>query len=138
MPRTVVDALHWALWAAEQADGGALHLGYRSQTEFYTPPRRGNTGTDEKIPVLQPPSEDDYIIARQIQKGVDALRSIDNQRAAQLVEFFGAYPGAPSRRKDRIYKMRINHREAHRVSAEARQWVEGWVYCHRQHHRQLL
>ena len=123
---------HWALWGRE-ASGPCKYvdIGFRHQTEFYTPPRRGEIDSADSAVEI---TDDDMILSRQLGMGVDALRRVDNQGAMYLVHWFGAYPGSPSRRGERVAKMGIAPNRAHEVVKVYKAWVEGWVHNFRDFH----
>ena len=126
-----IEPYHWALWAHDASEPAHVNLGYRGMTEFYTEPRR----SDDKIPTLDPPSDEDWILAKRIGIGVRALQAVEPEAAGYLVQWFGAYPGAPKERKARVLKMGINARTALSVVNEWKCWVEGWVVAYQEFHK---
>lgn len=127
-----IENYHWALWAQDASEPAHVNLGYRGQTEFHTD---FGKRSDDKIPTLDPPSDEDWMLAKRISIGVKALERTDPTAAGYLVQWFGAYPGAPKERKQRVLKMGINQRTALSVVNEWRFWVEGWVEAYQDFHR---
>lgn len=127
---------HWALWAYEACESDLVYHGYPAAQPFYTPPRRGNI--DEPLSGGDPPTDDDYTASRLIAMGVDKLSLLNSEAAALLIEWFGAYPGAPTGRGQRIMRVGINPRTARALVNEHRRWVEGWVFSHQEFHHGAL
>lgn len=128
LPRVGDD--HWALWAAECRDPGQIRLGYPMTSAIYSPPRRRDTDEDSQVLASRHVSEWDLLVARHVQMGLEAMRRVDHEGAMQLTHWWGAYPGAPTDRKQRVNRMGINPRTARDVVARRRAWVEGWVTCY--------
>lgn len=124
-----LDTYHWSLWAQWRGDAQVARLRYPSSSPFYTPPRRGETVDDG--PAYDPPTEEDYRAVQWIERAIAALAEIDPEGARGVVEWFGAYPGAPRQRGQRIARMGVNPRAARHFVDEHVAWVTGWVACYR-------
>ena len=114
---------HWALWATGCREG--VKLGYPSQTTFYTPARRSEEVTNV-LPMMT--LERDETIAQIIGEGVHIA---NNDEKIALIEFFGAYPGAPVEKGRRIaaMKRKLNRPRSgcYEVMSRGQRFVEGYV-----------
>lgn len=127
---TQVDRYHWSLWAQWRGDAQVARMRYPSSSPFYTPPRR-KPDEDDGIPLLDPPTDEDYRIVQAIDAAIRALEQLDAEGARGVIEWFGAYPGAPRQRGQRIARMGVNPRAARHFVDEHVAWVDGWVACYR-------
>lgn len=118
---------HWSLWAKFRSDPD-VGIGYPTRSPFYTPPRR--PADDHAEALLDLPTDADFQITQQIQMGIQALAKVDSEGAQNLIEWYGAYVGAPKQRGQRITRMGINPRQARYYVRERMAWVEGWVDCY--------
>lgn len=113
---------HWAAWAVwrRQLPWG-LRLGFPKAATF----QKGSS--------TYPPrelSDNEIIVARVIDRGVQALGAGDPERGRLLREFHGAYIGAPVARKHRMHRIApfYGSRPAIYLAVDlAEQWVSGWV-----------
>lgn len=111
----------WARWRAE----GDRRMEFRSTNILYTPTRR--EPEDAPSSLRQMPTDEDYRLLNLIDLALDAMRRRDHEGAMGLLHWFGAYPGAPMRRGDRITRMGINPREARRYAERKMEWIDGWI-----------
>lgn len=122
----MIDLEHWGLWARWRAEGD-LTMSFRSTNILWTPPRRlpvDEGGSSAPFTMI---TDEDLRLVDLIDKAHDAMRRRDHEGAMALLHWFGAYPGAPERRGDRVLKMGINPREARRFCERKMEWVDGWI-----------
>lgn len=124
----MIDREHWLLWARWRAEGDGLYTGYRATNVLYTPPRR--LPEDDDAPMFEMPTDEDYRRVQLIESALRALSRNYESDMQYLIEWFGAYPGAPSQRGQRILRMGLNPREAHRVVERLQTYVTGWIHGH--------
>ena len=120
------------MWAYDQVEQ-YVNIGYPKVAPFYTPAPRDDDGTRIEQGIVIP-SDEDLQAGKQIKKGLERLRGIDRKGADILVEWYGAYPGAPNTRKQRMLRMGINSKYAKTIMLEKRAWVEGWITCFQEFH----
>ena len=112
---------HWALWAVNCREG--VNIGYPRAEPYYSPPRLGDTVVPKTVLI-----EDDYLIADLIGESV---QDCDSTHKMSLVEFYGAYPGAPHAMGARIaaMKRKLNRSrgQCYEVMKQAKSYVEGCV-----------
>lgn len=113
---------HWSLWASDNRENIAGNLGYPKQTTFYTPSRRSDGFG------VAPITEEDRFVADILGQAVQ--RATESDRMA-LVEFFGARPGAPAERTERLKRLekllQRNRTAVFVYVRTARARVEGYV-----------
>ena len=120
---------HWRLWAFEARTGHGTH-GYPRVNILHTPPRRGETDEPSRP---EPPDEADYMLARQIGKGVEALSRVDVQGSNVLIAWWGASPSTHTR-TDQLRKLGFSYDNGRRLVIKNQAWTEGWVGSFREFH----
>ena len=129
-----IQDFHWALWASNAAQMEKYaRTGFKGQSTFYTPSRRGDID-QELNEQVDAPTPEDLALSEQIGKGVRAYLEYDQTAAKQLILWFGAFPGAPERRNQRVAAMGVNPNRAYELVKAHKAWVEGWVAMYRQIH----
>ena len=131
----MLEAYHWALWAQAQrtGDGVLRPLGYPAQVPWYTQPRWGQVTTDGHL--ASPPDDRDHALAEQIEAGVRVLQDAQPLGAVLLRQYWGAAPGLPVRRRERLARLarlEISRSKTYRLVARYERWVARWV-----EHRQI-
>lgn len=119
---SAIERHHWALWAVSCREGARGNLGYPHAVNFYTPTRRD----DDKSSTRYEITSKDAAIAEKIGKAVQMCAYLER---VALIEYHGAYPGAPAEKGRRVaaLKRKINRSqtECYGVINAAEKFVEG-------------
>lgn len=121
-----LEAKHWALWATDAKSLEGLGLGYPRREPYWTPTRRQETNSEP--PELD---EDERAAIIAIRRGINDLRGFDKEQAMLLVEYHGAYIGAPVRPKHRLERVPPKYGDRRRVGYyvdAAKAFVQGRVW----------
>jgi len=118
------------LWALERCEGWDGARGYPHQSTIYSPARRGDIDMDT---ATTPVSEDEWELARAIQKGVTALGHVNRDGATILIAWYGASIGASSDRSLRMQRTQMAPRAARDAVKLHKAFVVGWVTAYRQY-----
>ncbi len=95
-----IEECHWYLWATYERESTGAR-GYPSLANFYTAPRNQDYANDAETPE-KPLEAADWELADKIASGFSWLCGRDRDASAAIRIFYGAWPGAPKEKSERL------------------------------------